>query len=489
VSTLPTGLDRAALARVPADARPLVEPGALRPRVLHLGLGAFHRAHQAVYTERAAAATGEPWGIAVVAPRSADTAAALRAQDCLWSVTERGAAGGRTYVVGSVVDALALVPDAARVDALLADPDVAVVTLTITEKGHHRRPDGSLDTADPAIAADLAAGPDEARTVVGRLAAGLAARMRAGAAPLSVVSCDNMSANGTALAAVVRGFVEASSWPDRDRVLDRMAEAVTFPSTIVDRIVPATTDAAREAAAAALGVADALPVVGEPYRQWVLEDRFAGPRPAWERDGALLVPDVAPYQLTKLRLLNGAHSALAYLGLAAGATTIADAMATGWGETLVRTLAAEVAPTLPADGPDPVVYAADLVERFRNPGIRHLLRQIGSDGSLKVPERWLPVLRERLRGTGESPVLELALAGWVHATRPGPGGGQLFGTTDPAAEALAARWHGAGSPARLEATVRGLLDAIGAPDLAATDGLVRAVATRLPALAAGRVEL
>jgi fructuronate reductase len=304
--------------------------------------------------------------------------------------------------------------------------------------------------------------------------------MRAGALPLSVVSCDNMADNGAALARVVHDFVRASGWPDRTEILDRMAEAVAFPATVVDRIVPATGPADRAAAAAALGVHDALAVTAEPYRQWVLEDSFTAPRPPWERDGALFVRDVAPYQLTKLRLLNGSHSALAYLGSAAGHTTIADTLAADWGERLVRALCAEVAPTLPAGGPDPVGYADDLVVRFRNPAMRHLLRQIGSDGSLKITERWLPALRELRAGGRSTPVLELALAAWAHGTR------QAGAPTDPRADALAACWKPAARPAE---TVRALLRVLGAADLADDDALTAAVADRLPALRAGRVEI
>ncbi|WP_406438639.1 mannitol dehydrogenase family protein [Streptomyces sp. NBC_01613] len=475
-------LNRAALARLAPELRPAVDPAELRTRVVHFGLGAFHRAHQAVYTEQAAARSGEPWGITAVAPRSAETVRALRDQDCLYSLTERRPDANVSRVVGAVVGALAMGPDAKAVDALLADPEVTVVTLTVTEKGYHRSPlTGGLDTAAASVAADLAADPDgPLSTVVGRLAAGLAARMRAGAPPISVVSCDNMAGNGAALGRVVHDFVRASAWPDRAEILDRMAEAVAFPATLVDRIVPATSEADRTAAVAALGVRDALPVTAEPYRQWVLEDSFAAVRPPWERDGALFVPDVAPHQLTKLRLLNGSHSALAYLGTAAGLGTIAETMAADWGERLVRTLCAEVAPTLPVGRPDPRAYADDLVVRFRNPAMHHLLRQIGSDGSLKITERWLPALRElRARGTS-TPVLELALAAWVLSTR------RAAAPTDPAADTLAACWEPATRPAD---TVGALLRVLGAADLADDDALTTAVADRLPALRAGRMEI
>ncbi|MER5185702.1 mannitol dehydrogenase family protein [Streptomyces sp. NPDC002896] len=475
-------LDRTVLSRLAPEQRPAADPAELRTRVLHFGLGAFHRAHQAVYTENASARSGEPWGITAVAPRAMETVRALRAQDCLYSLTERRPGGSVSRVVGAVTDALAMGPDATAVDALLSDPEVTVVTLTVTEKGYHRSPlTGGLDTAAPPVAADLAASTGGSlTTVIGRLAAGLAARMRMGAPPVSVVSCDNMAGNGAALGRVVRDFVRASGWPDRAEILDRMAEAVAFPATVVDRIVPATSSADKAAAAAVLGVHDAAPVAGEPYRQWVLEDSFATARPPWELDGALFVPDVAPYQLTKLRLLNGSHSALAYLGTAAGHTTIADSMAAGWGERLVRALCAEVAPTLPAGGPDPGAYADDLVVRFRNPAMHHLLRQIGSDGSLKITERWLPALRTlRSRGTS-TPVLELALAAWVHGTR------RADTLSDPAADALAACWRPVTRPAQ---TVRALLRVLGARDLADDDALTTAVANRLPALRAGRVEI
>lgn len=486
--TGPPLLGRATLGRIAPGLRPVVDPRELRPRIVHFGLGAFHRAHQAVYTERASARSGEPWGIVAVAPRSARVVAAMRAQDCLYSVTERRPDGPVTRVAGSITETLGMGQDAKRVDALLAAPEVTVLTLTITEKGHHRRPGtGELDTRAPEIAADLAARETgNLRTVVGRIAAGLAARMRSGGAPITLVSCDNMAANGSALATVVRGFVEASSWPDRRAVLDWMAASVAFPATVVDRIVPATTGTDRDAAHAALGVHDGVPVVGEPYRQWVLEDSFAGSRPPWELDGALFVPDVVPYQLTKLRLLNGSHSALAHLGAAAGCATVADVLATDWGERLVRALCSEVGPTLPAGGPDPTAYADDLVERFRNPAMRHLLQQIGSDGSLKIPERWFDALRSLRTASAATPVLELALAAWVNATRSADGGGQLYGTTDPAADALSACRRDARDT---EDTVRRLLRVVGAADLAEDAALVSAVTARIPALQAGRVEI
>ncbi|QZN85377.1 mannitol dehydrogenase family protein [Cellulomonas sp. C5510] len=488
----PPLLDRTTVTRLDPAARPLVDPAGLEARIVHLGLGAFHRAHQAVYTEQAAAATGEPWGIVAVEPLSEEAPRLLAAQDNLYSVTDRAPGALTTRVVGSLVGALHLRRDAAAVDALLRSPAVGTVTLTVTEKGYYRRPGtAELDLSATPVAADLArtagdGGTDAPGTVVGRLAASLRARWRDHGAPLDVVSCDNMAGNGPALESVVRGFVAASAWADREAVLSWIADSVSFPATIVDRIVPATTAADRELASSALGLRDEMPVLGEPFRQWVLEDRFRAARPPWEVAGALVVPDVAPYQLMKLRLLNGSHSAMAYLGLAAGCRTVADVLQTSWGETLVRAFGAEVAPSLPSAGPDPAEYVGELVERFRNPAMQHLLVQIGSDGSLKIPERWLAALRE-LRSAGRpTPTLELALAAWVLAARPGTGPEQVHGTTDPLAPALARVWRGAAGP---RDRVAALLRAVGAADLADDSGLVAGVASRLPALAAGRIEL
>ncbi|WP_084074441.1 mannitol dehydrogenase family protein [Demequina sp. NBRC 110052] len=487
--TVPTErLSRATLGRLEQSARPLVNPGDLTPHVVHFGLGAFHRAHQAVYTEQAAAAAGEPWGIVAVEQFAARAVTEMRAQDCLYSVTDRAPGALTTRAVGSIVDALHLGTDLTQVRSLLTTERVGTVTLTVTEKGYYRRPDGTLDLSAAPIAADLRATASDAEpaTILGQLAAGLRARWRGNGAPLNVVSCDNMAGNGPALATVVRTFIEQSGWADRDDLLEWVSEAVTFPATIVDRIVPATTDEDRVLASEALGLRDEMPVLGEPYRQWVLEDHFSAPRPQWELSGALFVPDVAPYQLMKLRLLNGSHSAMAYLGLAADCGTVADVLRAPWGEALVRAFGAEVAPSLPDAGLDAHAYVDDLVERYRNPSMHHLLRQIGSDGSLKIPERWLGTLRE-LRAQGQAtPILELSLAAWANATRPDEQGGQAFGTTDPASPALAACWSGVSpGPERIAR----LFGAIGAQDLAASTELTSSIAARLDGVAAGRVEL
>ncbi|MCF3964517.1 mannitol dehydrogenase family protein, partial [Streptomyces fuscigenes] len=465
-----TRLSAAALPALPAAARPAGRPGGRPPRIVHLGLGAFHRAHQALYTE----AAGEDWGIAGVAQRSRGVLDALRAQDHLYSVTFRDAGSPSTRVVGALSETLHATQDAPRLRGLLSAAATAVVTATVTEKGYRRKPGGGLDLADPLVRGDLAADPDRGAhtTPVGQLAAGLRARLRASGAPLTVVCCDNMAGNGPVLAGLVAEFAAATAWPERDALLEWIdAGAVAFPATVVDRIVPATTGADLAAAAHALGVRDEAAVTCEPYAQWVLEDRFAGARPRWEAGGARFVADVAPHQLTKLRLLNGAHSLLAHLGLRAGCRTVAEVLATDWGEEAVRGYCAEVLPTLPAaPGLDPEAYVDGLVTRFRNPAVRHRLDQIAADSSLKIPERWLVPLRELRAGGRDTPRLAAALAVWAASTRDG------VPYDDPGAARLCGAWSSR-SPAD---AVRELLALLGASDLAADGALVAGITDALP---------
>ncbi|MER5479567.1 mannitol dehydrogenase family protein [Streptomyces sp. NPDC002734] len=457
-----------ALTGLPKGTGPLVDPRSLGTRVVHLGPGAFHRAHQAVHTEQAEALHGGGWGIAGFSQRGRGVVEQLAPQDGLYSLTLRTPEGPRTRVVGQLREALHAVDDGDRLRALLASPQVTVVTLTVTEKGYRRAPGGGLDTTDPLVAADLAGAPVPA-SVPGQLAHGLRTRRVVCGAPLNVVPCDNMADNGQVAARLVREFVEASGWDDRDTLLAWIDEAVAFPSTVVDRIVPATTDADRDAASELLGVRDEAAVTGEPFTQWVLQDAFAADRPRWEDTGALLVPDVAPYQVMKLRLLNGSHTLLSCLGLADGRRTVADAMTAPWAEPVLRAYAAEVARSLPT-GLDVDGYVDGLVVRFANPAMRHQLRQIATDGSLKVPERWLAPLRE-LRAAGHAaPVLTGAVAAWARHTRDER-------LDDPVADRLRAAWEG---PA--DRAVPALLTALGAQDLAGDRQFVAEVREHLVAL-------
>jgi fructuronate reductase len=407
--------------------------------IVHLGLGAFHRAHQAVYTEDAVAAQPGPWGICGFSRSSRAVVDALTQQDGLYAVLERGPEEDSARVVGVVREALVAAeqPDALR-DRLAAE-NTHVVTLTVTEAGYHQDPgSGRLDAGHADVAADLAGGPP--RTPVGQLVRGLEARRAAGVeAPLAIVSCDNLPRNGELLCGLVEDF---SARAGASGLTDWIAGHADFPSTMVDRIVPAATAADRDAASRLIGARDEATVVGEPFRQWVLEDAFRGRRPAWEAAGALLVPDTRPYEAMKLRLVNGGHSALAYLGLLRGLETVADAVADPeLGPFLERLLATELAPTLGAvPGVDLDDYRSALVARFANRRMVHRLEQIAGDGARKLPLRLLAPARDLLAAGREPAQICLVVAAWLR---------WLAGQT--AADALhgevAAAVAGASSPA------------------------------------------
>jgi fructuronate reductase len=400
------------LARCPREVQPAVDPRALRVRMVHLGLGAFHRAHQAAMTEEAVAADGGGWGICGVAPRRRDAVERLAPQDGLFALLERGPERDRVRVVATVREAIAARDAPGEVVARIADPGVSVVTLTVTEAGYPRDPStGGLRDGDAELEADLA-GSEAPRTALGLLVRGLEARMGGDAGPISVVSCDNLAANGRVLERLVCDF--CARMADGERLGTWVAANAAFPSTVVDRIVPATTDADRADTARALGVTDEATVVGEPYRSWVLEDAFAAPRPAWERAGALFVADVAPYEALKLRMLNATHSLLAYAGPLAGLRTVDEAVGADWLVAAAHRLIADVRPTLPPT-PDVDVdaYADRLFERWANARMGHRLQQIAADGSQKLAVRLVPAARERL-ATGAVPHwIALAFAAWA----------------------------------------------------------------------------
>jgi fructuronate reductase len=402
----------AALGDLPAAQRPLVDPRAIGVGIVHLGIGAFHRAHQAVFTEEAMAAAGGDWGICGVTQRSRGVLDQLRPQDGLYSVLVRGPETS-LRVAGAVRDLLFAAEEGERLQALLAAPATRIVTLTVTEKGYRHDPaTGRLRRTDPDVAADLT-GEALPRTVVGQLVRGLQARRAADAGPITLLSCDNLPANGEVLRGLVTDFCAAI--PDGDALASWIAESVSFPSSMVDRIVPATTDDDRAEAARLLGFEDRGVVVTEPFRQWVVEDHFAGGRPAWERAGAVLTSDVAPYEAMKLRLLNGSHSTLAYLGALAGHEHVADAMADpGIAGVVAHLMADDVEPTLAVpDGFDVAAYQRELVERFHNPALRHRTVQIAMDGTQKLPQRLLGTIADGLARGAEPRFACLGVAAWM----------------------------------------------------------------------------
>lgn len=461
--------------------------------MVHFGVGAFHRAHQAVYTEDAAAAAEETrWGILGVTGRSARVAEQLGAQDGLYSVLTKARRTESLRLVGSLRKVVfpGSCSGSEEVLQTLASEDVHIASLTITEKGYPRLPSGELDTANPAVAADIAALRSElagssfagpARTPLGLLGRGLARRYGSSGAPFAVVCCDNLMSNGR----VTRGLVLAlAAAAGADAVLDWLRTSVTFPSTMVDRIVPATTEANRIDAERILGVRDEGLVVAEPFGQWVVEDNFLVPRPRWERAGAVLTEDVGPYEVAKLRMLNATHSLLAYLGALRGYATIAEAVGdealAGAARSLQRQ---DVIPTLaPPPGVDLEEYGEMILSRFANPSLGHTTVQVAMDGSQKLPVRVLGTVADRL-AAGEVPLHgALLVAAWmVFIYRSHDANGKPLPLDDPLADGL--RKAAAGSEGGLAARLLGLR-AIFPEEVSQNDGFRRAVTSSVSRLLA-----
>jgi len=431
-----TRLSRATLGGLPAAVRrPDFDPARLTSGIVHLGIGAFARAHLAAYTQPLLA-DDPSWGIRGVSLRSAETRDALAPQDWLYCRAERDGGGERLDVMAALTGVA--VGAQAALDHLL-DPAVRIVTLTVTEKGYWRD-------------ADAATIPED--SVPGLLAVALHRRRAAGVAPFTVLSCDNLPANGATTRDVVTRFASRL-----DRSLGHfVTDAVAFPDCMVDRIVPATTPEDRARIDAELGVQDAWPVVCEPFTQWVIEDRFPQGRPAWERTGAELVGDVRPYEDMKLRLLNGSHSSIAYLGQLAGWETVADAIAVPELRTHIGALMSEVATTLTLprtvdlDG-----YRDALLMRFANPALRHRTAQIAMDGSQKLPQRLFAPALARLAAGQRAPRIALGIAAWLRFLQGRAEDGSALPLNDPQAERLRAA---------AASDLRGLCDAVFAmPDI------------------------
>ena len=382
-------------------------------RIVHLGLGGFFRAHQAWYT--GAAQDAAAWGIAAFTGRSRTLADALTRQGGLYTLVVRGPERDEMSVQRAVAEAHPGT-DLRAWCGHLARPQVAVVTLTVTEAAYARRRDGGLDLDRPDVRADLDAlggGGGEVTTVPGRLVAGLAARRAAGGGPVAVVSCDNLPGNGAAVARVVADLAEAAEPALGGWVRDN----VRFVTTMVDRITPYTTDDDVRAVAEQTGWPDAVPVVTEPFTEWVLSGEFPAGRPAWDSAGARFVDDVHPYETRKLLMLNGGHSLLAYAGSARGHATIADAVNDPGCRVWLDQWWDEAARHVPLPASDLAAYRAALLDRFANPRIRHTLAQIAADGSQKVPIRVLPVLRGE-RAAGRMPVGAVRIvAAWIDHLR------------------------------------------------------------------------
>jgi fructuronate reductase len=410
-----------------AAALPAYDRAAQKPGIVHFGIGAFHRAHMAVYTDDAMNAGEGDWGIIGVSLRSPSVADQLNPQDGLYTVTERSAGGSKVRLIGAVQRVIVAHLDPEAVVAAIASPDTHIISFTITEKGYCRSPDGSLDL-----------NVNDEVSIYTYLTSGFRRRMNAGLPGLTLLSCDNLASNGAQLERLMTQYLTHNA-PD---LLDWFTANCTCPSTMVDRIVPATTDADRAEIESLLdGVRDEAAVVTEPFIQWVIEDKFAGPRPAWEKHGAQITSNVHAFETAKLRMLNGAHSALAYLGLKRGHGFVHQAIGDPQIAPLIDTLMREEAATslTPTPRQNLSAYADALTERFKNPALNHRLAQIAMDGSQKIPQRWLETLACHQKHDRQCPAILAGIAAWIRHIRSDNGV-----VDDPMAETLKATWDAAG---------------------------------------------
>lgn len=408
----------------------------LKTKIVHLGFGAFHRAHQSLYTHDLLSQTGGDWGTCVVSLFSGDKAIQkMRAQNHLYSVIEKGAHETRIKVVGSISDALHPRLDGVqKILDKMADPQVTIVSLTITEKGYCVDPvTGHLDTANELIKADLA-NPKTPSSAIGYLVQALSLRRLRKISPFTVLSCDNLQGNGyiakTAIVELARKIDPSLS--------DWIQENARFPSTMVDRIVPASTEETHQNIRDLLGVDDPCGVECEPFRQWVIEDNFVTNRPCWDTVGAQFVSDVRPYEEMKLRMLNGSHSFLAYLGYLAGYNYISETMRdNGFRDSVFNLMTKEQATSLSMPKrADVTTYANKLMERFSNQNLRHRTWQIAMDGSQKIPQRLGGSLRHHLQHHSGFRWIALGIAGWIRYVSGVDEKGQDIEVRDPLARQL-----------------------------------------------------
>jgi fructuronate reductase/mannitol 2-dehydrogenase len=418
-----------------AVAVPCYERSGLTPSVVHIGVGGFHRAHQAVYFDDLAARGNLEWGVVGVGLHRPEMGEVLSAQNGLFTVVERGPSGQSARVVGSLVDYLFAPRDPEAVLQALADPRTRLVTLTITGGGYLVGEDGSFLVHDRDVQHDIAH-PQEPRTAVGYLVEGLRRRREAGTGPFTVLSCDNLPDSGPRARAAAVAYARL-----RDvRLAEWIEHQVSFPSSMVDRITPQTSPELRDDVERSFGVADRWPVITEPFRQWVVQDDFCAGRPPLDEVGVQFVDDVAPYKLAKARLLNGGHSVLGYVGTLLGHETTAEAMVDPVVRDLLhRVLHEEVAPLLPpVPGMELEEYVDTTLERFANPAIGDCLSRLCRRGSEKIPSFLLPSLREAREQGRTYDLLLLALAAWFRWLRGTDLTGRPVELQDAKAEALQA---------------------------------------------------
>ncbi|MGY2746967.1 mannitol dehydrogenase family protein [Arthrobacter sp. UYCu723] len=460
-------------ARTPGILR---RPSAPAPGIVHLGLGNFHRAHQAVYTDAAITAHGGDWGIIGVSSRSSAVTDAMHAQDMTYTVVEISPEGSTFSTPRVHSDAFVAAQNPGRVVAEIGAATTRIVSLTVTENGYTYSPaTGSLNVADADVQHDLAqaAAP---RTPIGQIVRGLQQRCRTHGEPVTILSCDNLADNGHHTRRLVREFTSLLPAAEASETLQWIDANVTFPSSMVDRIVPATTDHYRNLVAQRRGYTDRIPVPAEPFTMWILEDNFIAGRPAWEAGGAIFTDDVAGYEQLKVRLLNGTHSLIAYLGALSGAATIPDSTALDYIETAARTiLRQEYLPsvTVPA-AVDVDAYEAQLFSRWRNSALGHRTSQVGSDGSVKLRQR-IPLPALQLLDGGVMPhYLALTTAAYLSCIAPLHGfnpGIHAHEMQDSARESLQSLAAGSASGRELARMVIGQLHLLG-DELATRDAFI-----------------
>lgn len=429
-----TRLNASSLGSVPGDVgTPVYDRDDNGVGIVHLGFGAFHKAHQAFYTDLAMASGSMGWKIIGVSMRNERVAADVNEQDGLFTLLERGANGAGAQIIGSVDRALCAASQPDEVLEALCDPAVRIVTITVTEKGYGiDRASGGVDRQNPVIAHDL--DPNNAPVgAIGLIVSALGERRANGVAPFTVLCCDNLPDNGAFLR---RGVVDFAKQVDTG-LADWIANNVACPSSMVDRITPAQTPDTCALAQELTGTEDALAIETEPFHQWVIEDHFPSGRPAWEAAGAIFTDDVAPFEKMKLRLLNGSHSLIAYLGLLYAKKYVRDVMASVELEALVREhLRAAMATLPPMPDMDLAQYCDDLIERFRNPNIAHETFQIATDGSEKLPQRIFAPAVDALAAKQPLRAFAFATAAWMWFCRSAEQSGGDHDINDPRAEQL-----------------------------------------------------
>lgn len=415
---------------------PTYDRNKIKTKIVHLGFGAFHRAHQAIYADILAAQYDSDWGYCEVNLIGGEAQIQdLKQQDCLFSVCEMSYDNWNTRVVGIAKEALhADVDGIQKVLDVMTRPEVAIVSITVTEKGYCYLPStASIDTNNPLIIHDIT-NPHTPKSVPGVIVEALRLRKEQGLRPFTVMSCDNMPENGH----VTRNVVLALAKQRDESLAQWIEENVTFPSTMVDRIVPAATPETMAKIKKQLGgIDDPAGIAGEPFRQWVIEDNFVAGRPEWQKAGAELVNDVLPYEEMKLRMLNGSHSFFAYLGYLSGYMHIDECMQDpNYVKAARHLMLNEQATTLRVKNVDLSAYADSLLDRYRNTGLKHRTWQIAMDGTLKLPQRMLDSVRYHLANGTPFDCLALGIAAWMRYVSGVDDSGNVIEVCDPAAEKL-----------------------------------------------------